>query len=291
MSIHQKAKWDSLASNWVDTGPPASPSAEDVWNYEQLLTETLPRDSSESVILLGCTPSLRDMLARIIRNGNSEVVCVDFSTKMYEQTTRATKFRNPNERFVLADWCDFDIGKSLYSAILGDKVIDNIMPPQWPDLFERVHYHLRPGGSFIVHLALADERFRTVTFTKALEKWAALRLQAKLPIEHVVAGLWEDVLTASAFKDGNYYNTVKTGRFADEVEAISRKHESLELNQKEIFNEFLRVFWPSRDDEWSSYQYEEILEAMSQYFVHDKTVYSTDYDVAVVQPIIRMKAK
>ena len=96
-------------------------------------------------------------------------------------------------------------------------------------------------------------------------------------------------MTASAFKDGNYYNTVKIERFSDEIEALqSRVNTPIE---REILDEFIRVFWGSRNDEWSSYQYEEILNVMSDYFDHDKTVYSRDYDVACVQPIVRMKVK
>lgn len=287
----QKGKWDALASTWVDTGPPASPSDEDVENYKKLLIEGLSGLHTGKIILLGCTPKLRDMLSNYELFERFEVVCVDFSLTMYERTTRALKHPNKNERFELADWLTFDLGKEKFNAVFGDKVIDNIMPDEWTTFFARIRHHLCSNGSFIVHLALADDRFKKVTFFSAFEKWAYSHAQRKAPLEQIVSGLWEDTLTASAFKDGNYHNTVKIGRFADEVEELYRKRDSLTSVHQEILNEFIRVFWDSREDQWSSYQYQEILNKMSNYFVHDKTIYSRDYDVASIQPIVRMKAR
>ena len=35
----QKEKWNSLASTWIDAGPPASPSGEDIKNFDKLLRD------------------------------------------------------------------------------------------------------------------------------------------------------------------------------------------------------------------------------------------------------------
>jgi len=286
----RKRKWDTLAETWQDTGPPASPSIEDIGNYRKLLQEQLASVRDGRIIILGSTPRLRDMLAEDDHFRQFEVVCVDFSTLMYERASHITKTRNSKERLELADWLTFDVGSKMYDAVLGDKVIDNIMPTDWHTFFLRIHSHLRPGGGFIAHLALADEQFRNVTFTSALTKWSGIYDAGISPLEDVVSGLWEDVLTASAFKDGNYFNTVKTGRFSDEVEQLQLRREHLANSQARVFDEFIRVFWPTHDDEWSSYKYEEIIERMKGYFEHDCTVFSSDYNVATVQPIVRMKA-
>ncbi len=167
----RKNKWDTLASTWVDTGPPASPSNEDVENYKQFLLESLIGLNTGKFLLLGCTPKLRTMLSSFDAFKRFEVICIDFSLEMYKETTKTIKSPNPNERFEFADWLKLNIGKEEFAAILGDKVIDNIMPDHWMTFFERLHYHLHPGGYFITRLALADRRFKFVTFESALKKW------------------------------------------------------------------------------------------------------------------------
>ena len=286
-----KQKWDRLATTWVDTGPPASPSNEDIENFRNLLQDAIGDLSEGKIIILGSTPRLRDMLATHPRFQNFEVVCVDFSEEMYRRTTALVKHPNPNERFVLSDWLEFDIGFYEFHAVLGDKVIDNIMPQNWKAFFRRVHHHLRTNGSFIVHLAPQNMTFQYVTFAQSLHKWSEYHSRPEGSLERAAAGLWEECLGASAFYDGTRHNTQKTSRFLNEVESILAQIGSLDRSHREVFDEFIRVFWSSRDDEWSSYDYAEILAVMDEYFSHDKTVHSGDYSVATIQPIVRMKAK
>lgn len=286
----QRRKWDSLAPNWDDTGPPASPSAEDVVNFDRLLADSISEGSDGTIMLLGCTPKLRDMLAKSPIYSHFDVLCVDFSLAMFERASQITQLRNPRERFVLADWLSMDLGRSTALAVLGDKVIDNVMPDHWPAFIERVHYHLLPGGCFVVHLALADEKFKGITFHDSLMKWGSLLAQHHIPLQEAAAGLWEDILTASAFAGGSYYNTVSIGRFANDVQSVIESLESLPAMSRVVFEEFLRVFWPSHADEWSSYQYQEIIDLMGSHFTHGLTLFSSDYDVASVQPIVQMKA-
>jgi len=284
-----QAKWDNLAATWVDTGPPASPSTQDIANYRMLLEQALGHRRTGNLVILGSTPKLRDLLASEPFLGFN-VLCVDFSAKMYTQMSAAVGHPNPRETFHLEDWCTFRAAGAEYDAILGDKCIDNVMPEDWDAFFSNVHYHLRPGGAFIVHLALADSRFQGVPLRDALAKWSD-RLHSKQDsLRNAAAGFWEDLLTASAFKNG-YHNTVTTSRFADEVEEALSHEAELDTHAQQLLHEFFRVFWPSRDDLWSSYQYAEIIERMSPYFFHERTLYSADYDVAPVQPLVLMRAR
>lgn len=288
--LEQKRKWDALATTWIDTGPPASPSNEDLENYSLMLLDGLSKGASGQVILLGCTPKIRNMFATVDKLKDVRLVCVDFSEKMHTQTTTAMSIDNPNETFLLENWLDFDLGRHKFDAILGDKAIDNIMPDDWDRFFSRIYHHLRPGGSFIVHLALADEQFKNISFHDALDKWANMRMTSDQSLGQIASGLWEDLLTASAYKDG-YHNTVTINRFSNEVEAYTNEIENANGYRKEVFNEFKRLFWESKEDLWASYQYQEILDTMSKYFSHTQTLYSHDYDVAKVQPIVRMLTK
>jgi len=289
--MQSKEKWNRLASTWVNTGPPASPSDEDISNFSNLLQDALSDKSTGTIMILGCTPKLRDLLCDFKGFKSFDVVCVDFSREMYERTTESVKCHNPREQFVLEDWLTMDIGQQRFDAVLGDKVIDNVMPGDWTTFFERVHYHLRPHGYFIVHLAPQNMTFKHITFSTSLDKWADFYRHYRGSLERAASGFWEEVLGATAFKGGMRHNTQKIERLEDEVEAIRMKLDSLDQYHQDVFNVFLRVFWNSREDEWSSYDYEEILWVMNKYFTHDKTLHSKDYIVASIQPIVRMKAK
>jgi SAM-dependent methyltransferase len=284
----QKDKWDRLASTWTDAGPPASPSKGDVENFRTLLEEVIDPSNVLNAMILGCTPALRTMLAGLGTSIHLNVVCVDFSRAMYERTTELITYRNPQERFVLSDWLSVDITEHEFDFVLGDKVIDNTMPDDWPVLFERIHHHLRPHGYFLVRLAPQNLALNGISFSESLDKWAELYSQHNRTLEGVVSGLWEEILGASAFRGGRRHYTQKTERFDDEVEVIRTRIDLLDQYKREVFEEFIRVFWDSKGDEWSSYDYEQILNAMSTYFVHDKTLYSSDYEVASRQPIVRM---
>lgn len=278
-----------LASTWVDTGPPASPSEEDIDNYRKLLLEALGTKKAGRIMLLGCTPKLRDMLRESFTA--YDVTCVDFSEMMYKRTTELVKHPNPRESFVLSDWLTLDIGRHEFDAALGDKVIDNVMPEDWLTFFGTIHVHLCPRGYFVAHLAPQNMTFKYLTFSSSLHKWADYHRRHGEPLEQVVSALWEEMLGASAFKDGKRCPTQRIRRFSSEIDRIQANIGALDEVERAIFNEFIRIFWNNKDDEWSSYEYEEILDVMSHYFVHEKTVHSGDYHVASVQPIVRMKAR
>jgi SAM-dependent methyltransferase len=285
----RKAKWDKLAPTWIDTGAPASPSKGDIQNYNELLREIVNQTDVAKIMVLGCTPALRNMLAEMAGFIHLEVVCVDFSEAMYRRTTEFVEHKNTHERLVLADWLTMDFANGKFDAIIGDKVIDNIMPDDWTAFFQRIHFHLRPHGYFIVRLAPQNIALEGVTFLELLNKWANLyKLNGNF--ENIVSGFWEELLGASAFKDGIRYYTQKIGRFVVDVDSIRQRRDLLDEFSLKLFDEFIRLFWDSREDQWSSYDYEQIVNLMGGLFIHDKTLYCTDYEVAHRQPIVRMKA-
>lgn len=285
--LEQKRKWDALATTWIETGPPASPSDDDINIYKSMLIESLSGKTNGQVALLGCTPKIRKLFTTTKELRDIKLVCIDFSESMHFQTTKVLDKQNPNEKFFLGNWLDFNIREHAFDVILGDKAIDNIMPDDWDQFFMQLQYHLSPGGSFIIHLALADDDFRKITFESALEKWANIYDNSQESLGQIASGFWEDLLTASAYKDG-YHNTVTISRFAPEVDAFLKSIDQSDKLRQEIFYEFKRIFWDSKDDLWSSYQYQEIIDFMGKRFSHKQTLFSTDYDAAKVQPIVHL---
>ena len=290
----QKEKWESISASWFDFNPPASPSLEDIKNFEQLLREALLGGEPQgTVIVLGCTPSLRDMLATGDSFKQLRVVCVDFSERMYIETSKVIKYPNPNERFEQADWRNFDIGEASCIAVLGDKVIDSIMPHDWTSFFQRIYYHLRPGGHFIVHLALLDNRFKDIKFMAAFENWFNRVRNFEVSLFQAASGLWDELLSASGFKGSINNLTLTVERYADEIEKarVALMREDTPLLKKKLLIEFIHLYSSTKDYTWSCYNYDQILKYMDEFFSHYKTVYSTDYEVAETQPIVSLSVR
>lgn len=282
MSLHNPDKWDRLASAWEDAGPPATPSPDDIAHFSELLDEA---GAIDSALILGSTPSLRKMVSQ--RFPNCRIVCADFSRRMYEVTSEVIGGAPPNEEFVCSDWIYLALSRR-FSVILGDKAIDNVHPDNWGKFFSRLHNHLVPSGYFLVHMALADPSFKGVTVTSALAKWADKLVAGRITPSDAASGLWEDLLTGSAFYGGHYYNTARVDRFGEEIEAVGQRLSSREAvsdSWVEIFKLFVRNFGTSFSSEWSSYELDEIISAMTPWFTIAEIRYSNDYEVAGFQPI------
>jgi|GEM_PF-5945701 len=286
-----KRKWDELASKWTLTGPPASPSDEDVGNFRFLLTHGLELSSSTRVMLLGCTLALRTMLSDLCYHHHMEVVCVDISSMMYTRTSEAMAEPNPHETFECLDWLEMNLGKASFTAILGDKVVDNVMPEDWDTFFKRLQRHSEPDGLLILRVAPQNMTLKGATFRGLLTRWADRYRRGMDSLPAVVSGLWEELLGASAFKGSMRHTTQQIGRFADEVNDLMTRYGCIDEVEKRVFADFLELFWASKDESWSSYDYEEILDRLGAFFTHETTVHSTDYGAASHQPIIRARRK
>lgn len=281
-----KEKWDELAAGWEEAGPPATPSAEDVEHFRELLEGQVSH--GDSILLLGCTPSLRRMLVRAFRSCN--VVCVDFSEKMYERTAFYVPEPNPRESFVLCDWLALKY-RCAFGAALGDKALDNIHPEHWRSLFDVIHDALVPEGVFVAHLALAHDRYRGVSPREVFQKWCDLVVDGSVDLDVASAGLWEDLLTSSAFARGEYFNTVVVDRWMPELQAIETElARSQNMTRcRKLFERFRELFSSSWAREWSSYRLEDLETAAAGRFIVDRVVYSHDYEAAATQPLIRWR--
>lgn len=282
--MHDPKKWDELATTWQDAGPPATPSREDLHYFARLLGAPA---SHSAILILGSTPSLRSLLAG--RCGNSKVVCVDFSQRMYEATSAILGTMNPNESFVCSDWTQMELGSESFSAVIGDKAIDNVHPSRWRAFFSAVHRVLKKRGIFVVHMAFSDLSFRGITVEQSLRKWASLVRETGLEQRDAIAGLWEDLLTASAFYGGEYFNTVRVDRFEKEIMFVRDQLRGISDSvENHILEGFIHTFGTSVSSEWSSYTLEDIVTITSDLFSVDEIEFSTDYMAARFQPIVRL---
>jgi len=113
MSSGRAGKCDSLAETWHDAGPPASPSAGDLKIYSRFLKQAMRNVDSPKIMILGSTPRLRTLVARL----EVSVTCVDISERMLVKTSELLSSRNTRETLVCQDWLHLDVPGPKFSAI------------------------------------------------------------------------------------------------------------------------------------------------------------------------------
>lgn len=145
ISKESQLKWRILARTWKHTGPPAAPSSDDVKNY----VSNIPKVSTR-VLVLGCTPALRNALLAERYN----VVSVDITREMIHMTTKLVS-KKGSDFPVQGDWLQLPLCDKSVDAAIGDKVLGNVDPGNWEYLFSEIKRILHP----IAEPVLAAEVF------------------------------------------------------------------------------------------------------------------------------------
>jgi 2-polyprenyl-3-methyl-5-hydroxy-6-metoxy-1,4-benzoquinol methylase len=159
-------KWDVLAAHWNDSGPPSSPSPNDIRSYRRFL-KLSSRGLGSDILILGCTPRLRNLVAAMRLSGT----CVDISAKMLTTSTKYVSRSALQQQFTQQNWLSLDLGRQ-FSAIVGDKVFENVPHSEWPTFKLRLLAHLRPGGRLIIRVAPQDPKLLGRTFRELFEDWS-----------------------------------------------------------------------------------------------------------------------
>src|SRR5436305_8539394 len=104
------AIWEAAASRWSRV--PRRPTPGDVTIYRRLAGRRL----AGSVLILGVTPELRDLVAE----AGARPVIVDSSSAMYEATSRMLGRSDPaHETVIETDWCEADLPGGAVGSVLG----------------------------------------------------------------------------------------------------------------------------------------------------------------------------
>ncbi len=286
--LKELAKWNRLAETWALATPPAVPSKEDVRIFRECLLKYKLRGTFR-VVILGSTKELRSIFLNDPELVNTEVYCVDWSERMYSRSTEIGCINNPNERFLCEDWREFDLGGEQADVILGDKAIDNVPYPLWQGLFEHLYSILRPEGGLILHLALITHQFVGISFEGALSKWAIEVDAGRVDIDTAVSGLWEDLLSGSAFIPETDPRVCSISKYASEISEFKAKISSItNATMISLFQKLDSSFGSSFEDEWTVYTMEELREISSPFFDVRGVYLSNDYEAAPSSPIIEL---
>ena len=278
----QKAKWSALAETWTDTGPPASPSPEDVKNFVTLLSPFLGGATSNRLALLGSTPALRKELPR--QFVGCSVTIVDFSPEMYgASSARLPTDLVASETFVERNWLDLAAWTQLaFSAVVGDKALDNVPFDHWRTFFEAIHLQLSDGGVLVLHVGLPDPQLQGRSFTEVYSVWRRRLATGETSVDQAACGLWEDLLSASASADPD------NRRLSLSTFAVDLHDAGTGPQGDAIVSRLLELFPGSLAAEWTRFGLQDVATAASPWFELGDTLTSADYVAAHLQPLIAL---
>lgn len=272
----QRRKWSALAPSWNDSGPPAAPSHEDL----ALFVSLLERAGARRVLVLGCTPGLRNAVAVV--STVEEITVVDVTPAMFEHTLELIH-RPELEQHVLAPWTDTGLPANSFDAIVGDKALDNVPPHDWPRLFGEFSRIGSPSGVLLQHVGMQATTSAAFTVPACLEAWCT-RLNEGLPLAEAAAGFWEDLLTESSRRSRD--------------ETLSIAHWISELNEPgldvtcqgaaELLKRFWEDFGSSIGETWTDVSWALLERHAAPTYALTDCVYPSDYEAAVNQPIIEL---
>lgn len=278
MSLEARQKWAILARGWKDTGAPAAPSPQDISNY----VEPLPRGGGR-VLVLGCTPSLRNRLL----SESFTPVSVDITREMLEMTTPLVTPAGA-ELLIQGDWLQLPLSDNSIEAAIGDKVLGNVMPSDWPALFSEVNRVLCSGGAFLTRASPHGEQLLEPpprrAFGELVNKWVSLQKNG-MRLENACSGLWEDCMDMSTERVTPYMGTQQLHRVIPATEKECVREAGADPEAVALVKRFVRNYWSSRHARWSAYTVEAILDAARVHFDFVGTYAASDYPEGDRQPV------
>lgn len=271
-------KWTILAEAWRDSGPPAAPSLQDVSNY----VGHAPKGGT-SVLILGCTPALRN---RFLAKSYS-VISVDITRKMIDLTTPLVTEAGV-DILVQGNWLQIPVCNSSVDIVVGDKVLGNVMPGEWSQMFAEVKRVLRPDGTFLTRASPHGEHLLEPpprrAFGELVSKWTSY-LEMGMKLDAACSGLWEDCMDMSTEHDTPSIGTQQLLRVIPTTKEECLYTAGEDSDSASLVQRFIDNYWPSRDARWSAYTVDGILSASSHHFEYVNAYTASDYPEGNRQPV------
>ena len=139
----QSTIWKQYLKNWHLYTSPGRPTKSDC----AIVERWLKKSGAKKVLILGATPQLRDVCARLHLN----TTCIDLQKEMLEGM-RAFMKEKGKEKLVQGDWLNLPFPEDSFDVILGDLVTDNIPYEDQPTFFKEIRRCLKPYGYWITRI-------------------------------------------------------------------------------------------------------------------------------------------
>ncbi|WSQ12384.1 hypothetical protein OG604_34055 [Streptomyces sp. NBC_01231] len=235
-------------------------------------------DESPKIAVLGSTPWLRSALAAT--HSNVTLCVLDISSEMYRVTSRLLPADLiETESYHEVNWLDWQKWPDAsFTAVVGDKSLDNIPFDAWCDFFDAIRRKVTVGGGLVLHVGLPDPTLRGLPFAQLRDRWLERLSDGSADVDEAACGLWEDLLSASARDDTRVLSLAPFARHLEEASQPS--------HGDPVSTKLMQIFANSLTAEWTNFSVADIAHAASPWFTVTSTVHSADYAAAANQPLI-----
>ena len=122
------------------------PSDGEMSFFENCFKELVRQKSDARVLILGCSPELRELAARM--NIRATVIANDL--EVIERTSKLMKKKNKAEEWLEGDIIKLPIKKASFDMIFSDHILSNVAPFNTAKFYERMKDILKNDGSVVM---------------------------------------------------------------------------------------------------------------------------------------------
>ncbi len=260
--------WENMTPKWADYTSPFRPSRGDIKNYKKILKGI---GRKRKVLILGATPELRDIAAKM----NLNVVLADFSIDMIQSMLKYTKLANPNkEIWIKSDWFNMPLKENYFDAVLGDGVLRMVNKEQVGEFLKKIFQLLKLNGYFITRAHFINESMVNKSIKEIVSEIFTYYRDQKVEICNTIISMMFD-----KFSD-------KSKGTINRKQAIQAlKNYSALFNKKYKIPNLITELWPKIERKWSVFDKKELERLFKKFFVITNIKKSTDYLEADFYPI------
>lgn len=268
--------WKMYARGWSERLSPWRPSAGDIALYEQQAGSKL----SASVLLLGATPELRDLIAK----HQGKLTLIDMSPEMIETTNRLLRnSRSDKEELVIGDWCENSLPGDTFDLVIGDVVWWLLSTSKQKTFLEKISKLLRSDGLFVSRIHYCNTSLNTKDLKEIVGEYLR-EFRAQTPEDKRRS---REVLTYRLLDA----TTDKTSQRLSAEKALPVLEYYLQKSEDMAERSFLEQYtanWRHRIN-WTSQPRELILDLFLKQFTLVRESYAKDYEDARYFPVVSFK--
>lgn len=185
--------WESKAKNWAKLTSPWRPSAGDIAVYES----SLQTNRRGNVLVLGATPELRDLVARV---GDYERIFVaDQSIAMLQAGSELLTYATPEkEVWLKSDWSRLHFLEPKFDVVLGDMIWWVLSVEQQSAILRVITNLLKSNGIFVSRFRFQNEACRSMDLATTVALYSNKYLQNHIEKSRIQNEMLSDLYDVSA---------------------------------------------------------------------------------------------
>ena len=151
MKKEQSSIWPTFLKHWKYYHSPGKPSKDDL----RIVERWLKRLKAKRVLILGSTPQLRDLAAKL----KLETTVMDMQNEMLQGMKQYMERKKVQETVIQSNWLTTPLKEGHFDVVLGDLIMENVQHEYKIPLLRNISRWLKPKGYFITKVFFVPEHY------------------------------------------------------------------------------------------------------------------------------------